>query len=132
MIAGTATGCATSTSPAPYDFSPVVADVAEPLGGCEWPELREGEAGAQLTSDGLVSLLECRAIARANLLIAAENAESARALAAALAELEELARRDQAMAEWQREQLERERRGLWIENLILKALAVLGIAGAAL
>jgi len=101
-----------------------------PLGGCVWPELHEEGGRVSMDAAGFRDYLECVEVARANRTVAQANAESVDALTDAYELTRRMAERRADVERWQREQLEREKRALWWENVLLKVGIVVGLGAA--
>jgi len=124
-----ATGCATSTRPDPFDSLPEVEVEAEgPATGCEWPEIREEDGRLWMDEAGFRAFLACREIAEANSDIARLNAESVRQLSEAYTTTKRMAERQADYDAWRIEELERDKRALWWESVLLKVGVVVGFA----
>lgn len=76
---------------------------------------------------GFRDFLWCRDVARTNRTIAAENAESVRQLLQGYEGTRRMAERRAEYDQWQLEELERDRRWLWWENVLLKVGVVAGL-----
>ena len=113
---------------------PVKAE--QPIPECDWPELvkEDRTAGEYFVMDavGFGQQLVCQAAERGNHDIAAANAESIEALINQLNTVNEIGVRQHNMAEFQLDELERDRRDAEVEGWAYKGLLAAVLIAVAL
>lgn len=113
-----------------------LAAAQAPIPLCTWPELtRESRAGAEyfvMDADGFGQQLQCQASEQGNYDVAAANAESVSALADLVDTLDDIGLRQQDLAEFQLDELERDRREARLESWTYKGLLAAVLIAVAL
>lgn len=133
---GILAGCQTLRTLPDWQGEAQEVTATDPLPDCDWPQLtkveQDGEEFFYTDTTGLGQLLSCREIANANHDVAAGNAEALRELKQALNEVLEEGDDQHELAEFQLNELERDRRDANLEAWAYKGLLALVLIATAL
>ena len=133
---GILAGCQTPRTLPEWQGEAQEVTAEDPLPDCDWPQLakveQDGEELFYTDTTGLGQLLGCRQIANTNKTVAAENAEAIRELKRAFNEVIEEGADQHELAEFQLNELERDRRDANLEAWAYKGLLALVLIATAL
>ena len=118
--------CQTNHSLPDWQGVDELAGAEAPIARCEWPDVeresRDGQEYFVMDAVGFGQQLQCQATEQANYEVAAANAESVQALIDLVNTVDDIGRRQQDLAEFQLDELERDRREATIEGWTYKGL----------
>lgn len=125
-------GCSSPRTLADWQGKQSSVEVVEAEPPCVWPDLeREGDR-FYMDADGFRQQKDCQAAEQGNHKIAGANAESVRELQSELNTVNEIGQRQRDMAEFQINELDRDRRDANLEAWTYKGVLALVLIAVAL